>query len=325
MSTTRRNTLLLAVFLFFGCLVACQKGQDPAATSATAQAYVDKLVNEMEKYSINRKTIDWTSFRQQVNAKLQGAQSVMDTYPAIQLALTLLADNHSVYITSGGTYVYGNRSVICSDGIPAPVPVDSRIGYVKVSGFNGSGTDAINFAQAIQTAIKQADTEAIRGWIVDLRGNTGGNMWPMLAGIGPILGEGIGGYFIFPDGTISPWSYENGGAKIDQNELVKIGTPYTLRKANPKVAVLTNPVTASSGEAIAISFKGRANTRSFGAPTCGLSTVNSGIVLGDGATLILTQGTMADRSKNLYGKPVQPDETAYSSVAVDNAIAWLLQ
>jgi carboxyl-terminal processing protease len=132
-------------------------------------------------------------------------------------------------------------------------------------------------------------------------------------------------YFIFPDGNPSPWSYENGVARESQNELVRIGTPYTLRRANPKVAVLINPVTASSGEAMAISFKGRPNTRSFGAPTCGLSTVNAVMILSDGATLVLTQGTMADRSKNLYGKTVQPDETAYSSVAVDKAIAWLLQ
>ncbi len=325
MATFRINPIYLSVLLFIYCLIACQKGQDPAATSTTAQTYVDKIVDQMELYSINRKAIDWTYFRQQVNAKLQGAQTIADTYPAIRLALTLLGDNHSSLITPGGSYVQGDRTIVCSDGPPASVPANAQIGYVKVSGFSGSGTEATNFAQAIQASIKQADTDSIRGWIVDIRGNTGGNIWPMLAGIGPILGEGIGGYFIFPSGDASPWSYEKGVAKIGQTELVKLTTPYTLRKANPKVAVLINVVTASAGEAIAISFRGRANTRSFGAPTCGISSVNSGMILSDGAILNLTQGTMADRSKTLYGKQVQPDETAYSSVAVDKAVAWLLQ
>ena len=207
MATFRINPVYLSILLLVCCLVACQKGQDPAATSTTAQTYVDKIVDQMEMYSVNRKTIDWTSFRQQVNARLQGSQTIADTYPAIRLALTLLGDNHSSYITPGGSYILGDRTVVCSDGTPAPVPANSQIGYVKVGGFNGSGVDGVNFAQAIQTAIKQADTDNIRGWIVDLRGNTGGNMWPMLAGVGPILGEGTAGYFIYPDGNTTAWSY----------------------------------------------------------------------------------------------------------------------
>ena len=31
--------------------------------------------------------------------------------------------------------------------------------------------------------------------MIDLRPNTGDNCWPMLAGIGPLLGEGVCGYF----------------------------------------------------------------------------------------------------------------------------------
>jgi len=38
-----------------------------------------------------------------------------------------------------------------------------------------------------------ADRDDLIGWIVDLRGNGGGNMWPMLAGVGPVLGEGVVG------------------------------------------------------------------------------------------------------------------------------------
>ncbi|MVM36170.1 peptidase S41 [Spirosoma sp. HMF4905] len=279
----------------------------------------------MQKYSINRKTIDWSSFTQQVNAKLQGAQSIADTYPAIQLALTLLGDNHSSYTTATGTLLYGTRSISCSDGAPTPVPANPKIGYVKVSGFSGSGTAATVFAESIQASIKQADTDSIRGWIVDLRGNTGGNMWPMLAGIGPILGEGVAGYFIDPDGNATSWAYQKGASIIDQTQQVSVETPYTLRKSNPKVAVLTDRATASSGEAITISFKNRSNTRSFGTSTCGLSTTNSSMVLSDGAILNLTQGTLADRTKTLYGQQVQPDETYYSATAVDKAVAWVLQ
>lgn len=325
MGTTKTNSYYLFVFFCFGCLASCQKDQDPAATSATAQAYVDRIVGEMQKYSINRKTIDWSVFKQKVNDKLAGSQSIADTYPAIQLALTLLGDNHSSYMTSTGTLLIGVRSINCTDGRPTDVPATSKIGYVKITGFSGSGTEATNFAKSIQTAIRQADSDSIRGWIVDLRGNTGGNMWPMLAGVGPILGDGIAGYFIDPDGMTTSWSYQKGIAMMDQKEMVSVDDPYTLRRVNPKVAVLTNTVTVSSGEVMAISFKTRLNTRSFGTPTCGLSTANWMTVLSDGGILNLTKSTLADRTKKLYGNQVQPDEVAYPSTAVDNAIAWLLQ
>lgn len=325
MSAYRINNHYLTTFLLLGCLVSCQTKQEPAATSSTAQAYLDNIVGDMQAYSVNRKTIDWPVFKQKVNDKVRGAQSIAETYPAINLALTLLGDNHSSYTTATGTLIYGTRTIFCTDGTPTAVPVTPKLGYVKIIGFPGGGTDAINFAQSIQLAIKQADTDDIRGWIVDLRGNTGGNMWPMLAGVGPILGEGIAGYFIEPDGSTTAWSYQNGVASMDQREMVRVSEPYVLRRPNPKVAVLTDRVTASSGEAITVSFKTRANTRSFGTPTCGLSTATANRVLSDGAVLNLTQGTLADRTKKLYGTQIQPDEELYSSTAVDRAIAWLLQ
>lgn len=325
MNTFKLHLRHIAVLFVLYGLASCHKEANPVATSQAVQTYLDQLISEMEQYSINRKTIDWTSFKQQVTNKAQGAQTIADTYPAIELALTLLADNHSSYTTSTGAVLIGSRTIHCTDGTPTAVPANSKIGYVKITAFSGSDDAATNFAQSVQNAIKQADTDSIKGWIVDLRGNTGGNMWPMLAGIGPILGDGIAGYFITPDGAITSWGYQNGSSILGQAVAVSLTNPYVLRSPTPKVAVLTSQVTASSGEAIAISFKTRPNTRSFGSPTCGLSTANATKVLSDGAVLNLTQGAMADRTKTLYGKQVQPDEVLYSAEAVDKAMAWILQ
>src|SRR5687768_15484425 len=87
------------------------------------------------------------------------------------------------------------------------------------------------------------------------------------------------------------------------------GRAAHAEKPNPKVAVLVDNGVASSGEATFIAFRKRANTRSFGVATCGLSTANRGFVLSDGALLNLTVSVMADRAKTKYGDQVQPDET----------------
>lgn len=203
-----KSSLLLKI-LFFCLLVllSCSNEKEPVVTSLTAQTYVDEVVSLMKTNSINRKTIDWTGFKATVNAQAQDAQTIADTYPAIKAALALLGDNHSTYYTATGTVLYSNSAVACTDANIITGTIYNGIGYIKVTTFNGGGSEASQYAQSIQDAIKAADSDPIVGWIVDLRGNLGGNMWPMLAGVGPLLGEGTCGYFLDPDGNASAWSY----------------------------------------------------------------------------------------------------------------------
>jgi C-terminal processing protease CtpA/Prc len=102
---------------------------------------------------------------------------------------------------------------------------------------------------------------------------------------------------------------------------------------NAYVAVLTGPRTGSSGEAVTISFKGRARTRSFGSPTAGLSTANATYALPDGSMIVLTTAIEADRTGKTYGQKVDPDEViagpnssaAESDSTAAAAVRWLKQ
>jgi C-terminal processing protease CtpA/Prc len=248
---------------------------------------------------------------------------VAQTYPAIRLAIRLLGDGHSSFQDPTGFVVsFGGRGCVAPGATTPTLP--GRIGYVKVGAFAGRGTEAAAFAKAIQRTIMAADKDDLIGWIVDLRGNAGGNMWPMVAGLGPVLGEGVIGYFIDPTGVESAWEYHDGaswdGGVVQQS----VDAPYRLRRAQPRVAVLTDHGTASSGEATAIAFKGRPNARSFGAPTCGLSTAIENYAMSDGASLNLTVSVMADRTRTKYGYAVGPDEIVMNGTeVVERAIAWL--
>jgi carboxyl-terminal processing protease len=73
------------------------------------------------------------------------------------------------------------------------------------------------------------------------------------------------------------------------------------------VAVLVDRGTASSGEAVAISFQGSPYAKSFGTPTHEQSTSNEGFLLQDGANLVLTTGVEADRTGRIYLDGVRPD------------------
>ena len=106
---------------------------------------------------------------------------------------------------------------------------------------------------------------------------------------------------------------------------------FEVEFAFPPVAVLTDSLTASSGEAITIAFRARPGARSFGQPTFGVSTANAAFGLSDGAAIFLTVATMADRSGALYGGELVPDSLVLGTktgdrttdAALDAAFDWL--
>jgi carboxyl-terminal processing protease len=329
----RASVLLLAAAVAAGCSGApstAPSATSPALTqvpsaSRLASDYTNELLNIMQNNSINRDRINWNDFRGQVIERARGAQTIVDLYPAISLALGLLDDHHSFYQAAAGGGLGNPRGPRCSSPATVTPVVPADIGYVRIGAFSSAvpGADRA-FADDVQQQIRSRDAANLAGWIVDLRGNGGGNMWPMVAGVGPVLGDGVAGYFVTPSGAATPWSYQGGAALSGTSEIVRASTPYVPMTRAQRVAVLTDVLVASSGEAVAVSFRGRPDTRSFGDATCGLSTANAGFRLSDAATLQLTTALMADRNRTLYGVPIVPDETVSGDgEVVQRAIAWL--
>jgi len=317
-----KTSLLLSLCIF---LFACSSNEPDVSPEVTD--FLNELMDLMEQNSVNKAEINWTEFRSQVFEEADGAITIDDASEAITEALTLLCDRHSFFISESSNFIGGRKRADCTRlDIVEPVPESEQVGYVQIDAFVETSPDAmLEFALNIQKSISEQDSDQIKGWIIDLRQNGGGNMFPMLAGVGSILGEGIAGHFVGPDGTEIPWGYNNGSAWNGQNTIVTLPDPYELIKPFPRVAVLTDNGVASSGEALAISFIGRDNTRSFGEQTCGLSTANAAFNLASSGTLILTISTMADRNKNLYGESIQPDVNLGPKEAVQAAIDFIME
>jgi C-terminal processing protease CtpA/Prc len=140
--------------------------------------------------------------------------------------------------------------------------------------------------------------------------------------------------FVTRSGQQSSWGYANGASWLDGRPQVRTGQKHESAKLRlAPVAILQGTRTASSGEAIALAFRGRARTRSFGQPTAGLSTANTSFPLPDGAILVITTGVMADRKGSPYGGTVNPDEliepaktdigSDQSDPVLERAIIWI--
>jgi len=142
-----------------------------------------------------------------------------------------------------------------------------------------------------------------------------------------LLGEGTAGFFVDAANRATAWGYTKGEAWLDKPDvggIEQVESPYKLAVSNPRVAVLTDIGVASSGEAIAIAFRARSNTRSFGTPRCGLSTAVAQFPLSRGGQVAVMTSVMADRTLRKYGGTVEPDELVTDPAeVVPRAIAWL--
>lgn len=159
-----------------------------------------------------------------------------------------------------------------------------------------------------QQILRKQEEHGAGGWIVDRRRNPGGDMYPMIAGLGPPIGEGPCCYFVGPGDSMQAISYQAGEVSDSLRTWITVADPYCLAAPNLLVAVLIGPFTASSGEFTTLALRNRPRTRLFGQPTFGVATGNETKVLGDGAVLFLTVCLGTDRTGDTFDGPIPPDE-----------------
>ena len=282
-----------------------------AAMPDSVLVYLNEALDTIYKYSIHTDSMNWPFYREGIYKKAMGAQIYAQTYYAIEEALKGLGDNHSFLKSPDEHQKWSNvstKDTILFKSVDG-VMLSNKIARIYVPRFfSGDPALSLQYANDLQRVIRDLDSKNPIGWIIRLEYNFGGNMWPMLAGVGPLLNsEGVQGGFLAKDGNITPWAYDSGIVKMGDEEMLRVTNPYKVKDKSVPIAVTINGRTASSAEAILISFIGQPNTKIFGTPTAGLSTANGSYGLRDGAQLILTSAVFTDRKGVVYGKKIKPD------------------
>ena len=304
---------------------------DPTPPSKEAQAYLDEAIRLIRTIHIDSAHADWDRIAADARADIAGAKTPRDTYPAIRGVLGALGEKHS-FLRPASKQAPAQPQAA---GAPAPSPdlplptselIDGRFALVRVpplSPFAGGEGFGDRYQETLRTHVQALDKAPLCGWIVDLRGNSGGNMWPMMRGLDPLLGQAPFGFFAKPSGEIENWQ-RRFGIVVPAAEPVTGDPPaFVLTHAAAPVAVLVGPETASTGEMMAVAFAGRPASRSFGAPTAGYTTGNSVHDLPDGAKLVLTGVFVRDRTGKSYDGAIVPDETTGADAAQGRAVEWL--
>ncbi len=299
--------------------------------TAERKAFMKECMGLISEYSLFREKIDTSALMEHWKDFSSCAEDRDGVYEGLRVILGMI-DNHSRHWSKRTVEQWSNTSSNerYQLKLATGYRIDEQLAYISMPSL-GSGDEKTKtlFADHLQHLIDSLDHPKLKGWVLDLRENDGGNCWPMLAGIGPILGEGVCGYFKERENYYG-WSYKKGGSYNGSYPQLQVSRkPYQPHSKSAPVAVLTGPGTTSSGEIVAVAFKNRPLSKSFGQKTGGYSTGVNNYELSDGSQLLLTGSVYVDRAKNAYPDGVEPDVAVSTAGRIagdpvlEAAISWL--
>lgn len=315
---------------FLLVLLACASAafDSPPPPSPAASAYLDRALTLIREHHYKASAADWPALVARARASIAGAATPADTYPAIRDALEALGERHSFLIEAAQARAPApspQAAAALTGVLPTRLLAGGRFGIVRLPDLNtlrpGGTALGAAYTNALRVGLQEMDKAPLCGWIVDLRDDDGGNMWPMLQGLDPLLGEEPFGSFVQKGRVATIWVRSPAGIFPAPGAVPGARPGFAISHDAAPLAVLIGPRTASSGEMTAVAFIGRARVRTFGALSAGFTTGNATYPLSDGAILVLTEVTIRDRTGRDYSGPIRPDEPAAD--AEQAAEGWL--
>lgn len=309
---------------------------------------IQKNLNEIIEYakenSLYRDKVDWRNLTKEMKVISKDAKSITDLSDALKHMLKTLGDEHGqiyynnqilsnyfgevkehqkemkseIYneIQFGQKYKFRTQELV------------NEIGYVRLVKVP-MGDDQV-LTEEIQNEVCKLVDKGIQNWIIDLRYNGGGNLLPMIEGLSVILGDGkIGGAKGITEEENFIWKIANGDFYMND---YSINVKNECELLNPpRIAVLVSSYTASSGEALAICFKGKEQTKFFGNKTFGQVTGNRYQMINDSIAVNLAVNYYQDRNENIYKEYVDIDEyvefteepLSENDLAIKKAANWI--
>lgn len=175
-----------------------QRIDNPGVGEMPPSEYLDAALATIADNAYYSERVDWPSLRPELQQLATGATGPEGTHPAIMQALHALGDRHSHLVPR-------SRLENSASGPGTDADIDygiraeslGRVGYLNVPGFAFTNAErGAAFSKALRNHLETQAAAGACGWIVDLRGNTGGNMYPMIQGLSGLLGGETLGYFI---------------------------------------------------------------------------------------------------------------------------------
>lgn len=277
----------------------------------TPKRYAETVL-ELADLGVYANSPEYSAARSAALDAASSATSREELYPLLDAAVNAAGGKHSALLRPDEE----TTSVETKDS-PVGVEMDGQVAIATAPAISRHD-DGQRYADTLGAGLGAARDSGACGAIVDLRGNTGGNMYPMLAGVSPLLPDGPAFFFQFAAGDMA--------VEIAGNSVSGAGMTLSdsAGKWDAPVAVLVDDHTGSSGEAAMLAFRGLDRSRSFGSPTAGYASSNGVFDFPDGSALVITQAWDKARTGEVFGEdPVAPDTETHPGSAMPAAKEWL--
>ncbi|MBR5175137.1 MAG: hypothetical protein IKW89_04310 [Bacteroidales bacterium] len=291
---------LLAALLAFGA-ASCDNQSTPAG-------YVRHCVKLLDRDGLYADSPEWKAKKNEVLASAKTISTLEEAHALVQEA---------GYV-AGGKHTFLQAPVKDTTTYPEVAPevimLEDGILYVLIPAHSGVKVSDSLYVHTVFDFL-QEHLDA-KGVIIDLRNNTGGNMYPMITAVSPLL----------PDGIILRFKSRDKVSPITLDYVVRSCqlAPDSIGKipSSTPIAILTNAMTGSSGEATLICFRGLDNAKTFGAPTAGYASGNVTHLLADGYLLAITRSCDVARTDEIFcNDPIDPD--VETEEPLEEAVKWI--
>jgi hypothetical protein len=331
----------------------------PLATGAPEseidyRAYVEDVLEALETYHWNAENVDWAAARSAALDGLPDEPTAGQAHQGVIAAIQTFDTFNTAFLRPGD--VPPSVGATGSTQLPEGVRI-GEVAVIALQASPGSQLDALReYLRTARAEMAAADApEPACGWIIDVRGVSGGASGPLFSAVSGLLGEGR---VITFDSAVSDWwvdvdaagmvifgaeggtselldspmfAEETAAAEQEQAAWVAVlegEPPYVPNAGVPPVVVLVSNATSSAGEQLVVAFQGRPLSRTIGGVTAGSPHGLLALRMADGAQLRMPTSTPIDRDGTRYSGNIIPDDIATvtggdGDTAIDAAVQWL--
>ena len=290
----RISTLLLTILSVISC-------------SSPNLTYVRDAIQHMDRKGLYAEGEAWEAAKK--DALSQDPETLEEAQEIINKAAKIAGGKHSYLMPADKAQAREKRSN--EEVSPNVTMREDGICMIQLPAFAGDDENCLRYAKTVLDSIP----DTVKGVCIDLRGNHGGNMYPMIAAIHRFL----------PDDVFLKFKMRRrlqSVMPINKEFVAKVVGIDIEPRINCPVAILTDDATASSGEAVLLSFRGLDNVRVFGSPTAGYASANESIIFYNGSILALTVSCDIARTGEVFSEdPIVPDINTESPE--EDAMSWL--
>ena len=262
---------------------------------------INKLIKTIEKNGIPEKIKKWKK------PELKYDFKNYDEFHKYIFKLAKSYDKHTFIINQKRETEYCKKHNINTDNDrkkPSIKRLKNNILHLKFYHYYNDhnkdwGKQLDQWVKEVKHQIDKELEKVLNAIIIDLSQHSGGNMWPAIRAMINIYGKTTLLRFTSEKNWINLVNHKEKGGQFMTNEL----------KFKKPIHIVVSEKTASSGEIIAASFKGRKNTYFYGHKTNksgGFLSSNQGFFIDDkkNLNLILTISLIQSVDKKIYNKEI---------------------